>query len=167
MILWKQDFLNLCMHTHFTQQLRSDQQQELWKLWNQEYPVHLNYLDFADFEKYLNTLTDARHHLIADENDHIIGWAFDFEREAERWFGILLDSKFQHQGHGTKLMQELMQHNTSLCGWVIDHSRDLKPNGEVYHSPIQFYKKLGFSIQPDVRLGFDRISAVRIDWARS
>ena len=44
--------------------LTAQQKQSLLELWNQEYPAQLGYVSMADFEKYLDTLTAAKHWLL-------------------------------------------------------------------------------------------------------
>jgi GNAT superfamily N-acetyltransferase len=147
--------------------LEKDQVLQLQSLWNQEYPLHLNYTDLVSFERYITGLRDARHYLLIDTDQTIKGWAFDFTREDERWFALMIHADFQWHHYGSKFIELLKTNNTHLCGWVIDHSRDIKGNGQHYMSPLKFYAKHGFKLVPEIRLGFDRISAIRIEWRNS
>jgi len=102
--------------------------------------------------------------LFVDEFNQILGWAFVFVREKENWFGIILNSKQQGKGFGTLLLKELKKCKSSLNGWVIDHSNDIKQNGELYSSPLDFYLKNEFLVDKNIRLENNAISAVKIKW---
>lgn len=137
---------------------------EILELWNKEYPKKLNYKSLQDFGNYLEILTDQSHILMIDENQHIKGWYFDFIREEEKWFAILLDSKIQAQGFGTQLLNLAKEGASVLNAWVIDHDNYKKQNGEFYKSPLGFYLKNGFEKHPGIRLELDKLSAVKIKW---
>lgn len=77
------------------------------QLWNAEYPEKLAYQSVAEFETYLNNLSDKKHYLLQDESDEIQGWAITFTRENEKWFAIIINSKIQNQGFGKQLLNHL------------------------------------------------------------
>lgn len=139
----------------------------LRSLWNQEYPIALSYERSEDFALYLRRLENVRHYLLKNENGIVYGWAFDFDREQEKWFGIIVDSEMHGKGFGSLLLQKLKDKNTALSGWMIDRDSDLKSNGETYKSPSKFYRKHQFTLLPHERMGFDKISAIKIKWLRS
>ena len=139
---------------------------QLLQLWNQEYPVQLNLSTPADLTEYLQTLDHQRHWVYTDEHNQIIGWAFTFDRDGERWFAILIDHSFQGKGYGRSMLNQLKSHEPILNGWVIDHDEYTKSNGKPYLSPLGFYKKCGFDVLPDQRLELDILSAVKIRWIR-
>ena len=101
-----------------------------------------------------------------DANKEIKGWYFDFIRNNEKWFAIILDSKIQGKGYGTKLLELAKQKENVLNGWVIDHNRDKKKNGASYISPMNFYLKSGFEKLAKNRLESEKISAVKIIWRK-
>ncbi len=146
--------------------LSTEQKAAVYKLWNNEYPENLKYTAMADFDIYLNNLSNTIHYIVTKQNKPISGWGFVFDRNNERWFAILLDSKIQKQYHGTWLLNKLKEKEDELNGWVIDHNHLLKQNGEVYSSPLEFYTKNGFIIQPSMRLETGKISAVKIRWRK-
>ncbi len=153
------------MHITNTLQLYQKDKEILYHLWNQEYPVNINYATLADFENYLSGLANVNHYfLVIQEN--IMGWSFTFDRNGEKWFGLILDSSIHQKGYGTLMLNEAKKLETSLYGWVMDHDRDLKSNGEPYKSPLGFYLKNGFITFPDVRIDTEKFSAVKIGWAR-
>lgn len=147
--------------------LSKGQREELLKLWNKEYPEKLNYQTLQDLDNYLESLENQSHILITDENQKIMGWYVDFNRESKRWFAIILDSKVQSKGLGTKILNLVKEKETELNAWVIDHHNDKKKNGEPYKSPLLFYLKNGFEKMDQERLELDKISAVRIKWVKN
>lgn len=146
--------------------LNSAQKQEIFELWNKEYPVNLQYTEISEFEDYLSKLKDQNHLLIIDENDKVKGWYFDFLRDNERWFVAILDSNIQGIKFGTKLIELAKRDNEELNGWVIYSSTYLKANGEAYLSPIEFYKKNGFNVLNKIELKNDQINTIKIKWSK-
>src|ERR1700744_2921967 len=113
-----------------TSTLTQAQKESVLSLWNQEYPESLHY-ELADFEKYLSALTNGQHYLLSEDDDVVKGWAFTFTRDEQKWFAIILDHSIQVQGYGTQLLNRLKETEPILHGWVIDHNRAIKPNGEI------------------------------------
>jgi GNAT superfamily N-acetyltransferase len=134
------------------------------KLWNAEYPVGLQMPDMTSFDNFLNTLINPKHYLLINEADGISGWASVFLREVAGCFFIMIDGAIHGKGYGTLLLNELKKDEKQLFGWVIDHNNDIKANGEPYPSPINFYRKNGFTINTDLRLENEQLSAVNILW---
>lgn len=150
-----------------TSRLSKSQEQEICDLWNNEYPEKLNYRNVADFTIYLEKLTGQSHIIMVDEDQHIKGWYFDFLRENEKWFAIILDSDCQGKGFGRKILNLAKEKESELNGWVIDHSNDKKKNGDRYESPLSFYLKNGFELLKQSRLEDERISAVKVKWEKT
>ncbi|NIK92853.1 GNAT family N-acetyltransferase [Mangrovimonas sp. CR14] len=146
--------------------LSESEKLEIFELWNNEYPEKLSYQSKEEFDKYLENLREQSHLLIIDANQKIKGWYFDFKRDNEKWFAIILDSNIQGNGLGTKILELAKQKENELNGWVIDHNRDKKKNGKVYNSPLNFYLKNGFEKLAANRLELDKISAVKIKWKK-
>ena len=146
--------------------LSETDKREIFDLWNNEYPKKLNYKLFEEFEKYLENLKNQSHILMRNENQNIKGWYFDFIREKERWFVIILDSKLHGQGIGTKILNIAKKKETELNGWVIDHNNYKKKNEELYASPLNFYLKNRFEKISEKRLEIEKISAVKIKWKK-
>ena len=139
---------------------------QVFELWNNEYPEKLTYSTLSLFEKYLKNLLEQSHILLFD-NDKIKGWYFDFIRDKEKWFTIILDSQLHGMGWGTQLLNKAKEKETELNGWVIDHNTDRKKNGDMYVSPLGFYLKNDFQELSDNRLELDKISAVKIKWIKT
>lgn len=88
-------------------QLNETQKEQIFDLWNTEYPEKLVYHSMADFENYLNKLIDQNHYVLSDTNDEIQGWAITFIRENEKWFAIIISEKLHGKGIGTEMLNEL------------------------------------------------------------
>ena len=146
-------------------ELNSQQKASVLYLWNREFPIQLN-LTPEGFDHYLKSSTGQQHFLILDDANEIIGWAYTFDREEDRWFSILINSLYQKLGFGTMLINLLKEKETKLAGWVIDHPNDTKKNGDAYESPLKFYLKNDFIVCPDIRSRDEKISAVKIEWIR-
>ena len=136
----------------------------IFKIWNNEYPINLDFESLQDTENYLNSLIEAKHFFAVDENNQMRAWAVIFERDYEKWFAIIVDSELHQIGLGRKILNRLKTFSTELNGWVIDHEKDTKANGEPYRSPLAFYMKNDFNLLPETRLELDKISAVKINW---
>lgn len=154
------------MHIITTTNLDAEQKEAIFRLWNNEYPQQIGYRDMAGLESYLANLNNQSHYLFIDEHSVIAGWAFSFEREHERWFAIIVDSAKQRKGVGSTMLTRLKEASPILNGWVVDHARYTRKNGEQYGSPLGFYTKNGFEICADARLEIDVLSAVKIRWSR-
>ena len=72
--------------------LSSSDKMQVLELWNIEYPEKLMYHSPNDFDNYLNSLRNQSHILLLDDSAKIQGWYFDFIRDGEKWFAIILDS---------------------------------------------------------------------------
>ncbi|MFZ6053059.1 GNAT family N-acetyltransferase [Halocola ammonii] len=142
------------------------EKKEVFRLWNNEYPEKLAYKSVDEFDDYLKNLTNQSHVLLEDNNGIVRGWYFDFIRNGEKWFAIILDSTLQGKGLGTKLLNRAKEKEDELNGWVIDHNNDRKQNGEFYKSPLGFYLKNDFEELKNERLELEKISAVKIRWKR-
>lgn len=148
-----------------TTNLSNQQKQAALNIWNTEYPVRLLMPGMDNFDAFINPLINQKHYLLINETDEIIGWAATFSIEHVRCFFIMLSGSVHGKGYGTLLLNELKKDGTQLFGWAIDHDTDIKANGELYPSPINFYRKNGFTINEDLRLENDQLSAVNILWA--
>lgn len=146
--------------------LTNEQKTAIIDLWNEEYPEQIKYTDPADFDDYLSKQSSKRHYLLIDENNDLLGWAFQFVRDGILWFAIIVSRKIKGRGYGTLLLNELKKNNTELNGWVADHNHYKKQNGAVYESPLSFYVKNGFSIRRDIRLETEKLSVIKIEWRK-
>lgn len=146
--------------------LSKSDKKEILGLWNNEYPAKINYQTMEDFDNYLESLTEQSHILMINDNHSIKGWYFDFIRENEKWFAIILDSGIQGKGFGTMILNLAKEKESELNGWVIDKINNRKKNGEFYKSPLDFYLKNGFEKLVKNRLELEKLSAVKIKWTK-
>lgn len=147
-------------------ELSKEDKETILKLWNEEYPASLSYT-YSEFETYLEALTDQFHVVVKSENQTIEAWYFDFIREGERWFAIIVGSRLQGKGLGSKLLDLAKEKRAELNGWVMDKEAVQKNNGELYKSPLRFYLKNGFDHHENERLENKKMSAVKIKWMRT
>lgn len=135
------------------------------KIWNNEYPTKLLLPDMKSFESFLKELIDPQYYLLSDKNE-LTGWAATFAVTLTTCFFIMISSECQGKGYGTLLLNQLKADNKDLFAWAIDHQDDVKADGKHYRSPIEFYRKNGFTINTGFRLETDLLSAVNISWNR-
>jgi hypothetical protein len=149
-----------------TKSLNAEDKQIVFDLWNSGYPAKLGFQKISDMDNYLNTLPGVTFYLLKNDSKVIEGWAMTFSAGEEKWFAITIADEVQQQGKGTFLLDKLKADNEILNGWVIDHENDVKPNGQLYHSPMLFYERNGFRTFPEYRLELPILSAVKISWQR-
>lgn len=144
-------------------ELSIHEKEQVFDLWNSEYPANLSYANLNEFDLYLQKLSHLTHFLLID-NESVVGWSLTFNRDNEKWFAIILSEKIHRKGYGRKMVDELKKSEQALSGWVIDQTDVQKMNGQNYLSPLKFYEKCGFTTLHSVRLELDKISAVKIKW---
>lgn len=144
-----------------TKELTLSQSEQINQLWNDEYPINLK----DRFPILLVDTDNHNHYVIEDDQKNVIAWAVDFEKEKQIRFSIIVSSTHKGKGLGAILIDKLKEQNNEFYGWVIDHNNDLKNNGEVYQSPLQFYLKHDFEVLNDIRLDTEMIKAVMIKWS--
>ncbi|KYG80325.1 hypothetical protein AWW67_09085 [Roseivirga seohaensis] len=149
-----------------TKRLSEEQKERIMTLWNAEYPASLGYTTIAEFDEFLNKIEQLKHYILCNLNQTIIGWLCVFIRNEETWFSIILDSDFQKQGLGKKLINLAKHDFEALNGWVIDNDTCKKSDGSLYAIPLPFYLKNDFNVLSEVRLETEKISAVKIRWER-
>jgi len=140
---------------------------EIVELWNKEYPEKLCFPSLADFEVYLSELNDQAHILMLDRKNTVCGWYFDFLRDNERWFTLIIDSCFQGNSYGSAILDRAKAGASELNGWIVDHNNYKKKSREVYRSPVAFYLKNGFVKMENSRLDSEKIAAVKMKWKRN
>ena len=143
------------------------QKQEIFDLWNNEYPKSLQYNDISEMDEYLRKLTNPNHFLLLDDNDKIKGWYSDFLRDREKWFLVILSSENQGQKFGSQIIKLSQLINDELNGWIINSDNYKRSNGQFYKSPTEFYRKQGFEILENTKLETDQISAIKIKWIKT
>ncbi|ASS49709.1 MAG: hypothetical protein A3D31_09015 [Candidatus Fluviicola riflensis] len=145
-----------------TNELTSTQKEAVRKIWNNVYPESLVLHTPEDFERYLETLGWKQHSLMENLSGELLAWGITFERENDRWFAMMLDPSIQGTGMGTVLLKRMQTGKSKLSGWVIDHNNAVRADGKPYLSPVEFYLKNKFTLEPETRLELPSISAVCI-----
>ncbi|MCW5959588.1 MAG: GNAT family N-acetyltransferase [Pyrinomonadaceae bacterium] len=145
-------------------ELSSGQKRRVVELWNAEYPASLQFGSIEKFEEYLSALGEKTHFLIVDVEEKIAAWSMIFERDSAKWFAIIVDRAAQGLGFGRRLVDEMRAREPEIFGWVISTDEYRRSDGEAYHSPIKFYKKLGFTIVQGETLEKQGISGIKIVW---
>lgn len=147
-----------------TKTLNERQKHEIIELWNSEYPKALSHHSLAEFDQYLDTLSEKNHLLLLDENEAVKGWLIYFVRADEQCFTMLLDSSLHGRGLGSEFLNQAKKLTSELNGWVIEKDSEPKQNGENYRSPIGFYRKNGFEIREDIQLKKKNINGIKVIW---
>lgn len=142
-----------------TKNLNPEQFQQINQMWNEEYPANLK----DRFCLLLDGVENYNHYLI-EQNNRILAWAVDFEKENETRFSIIVNKNHQGKGLGVLLIDRLKKELGEFYGWVIDHNNDLKQNGEFYITPLDFYLKNGFEILNQNRIDNEMIKAVKVKY---
>jgi hypothetical protein len=142
--------------------LTTELKSSVFKIWNEEYPKQMNYNSIEELNVYLSGLENVVHFLILNKEEKVLGWAFKFSRDLQRWFGIILCSTIHKKGWGSKMLQKIIENEVEMNGWVVDKDLYLKSDYTLYRSPLAFYHKNGFISVPESRLETQDLSAVKI-----
>lgn len=137
------------------------------ELWNQEYPACIQLLSAEQFDDYLFPLQDPLHILVKNEHNQILGWYFDFLRENERFFAMIIHKDAQGKGVGSELLRLAKEQRTVLNGWVVPSTSLLKSNGQLYRSPVSFYERNHFCIRKDIQFKSPLMVTIKIEWRKS
>ena len=146
--------------------LTKAQKETICYLWNRGYPHQLA-MTLEGLEDIFAQSKAHTHYMVLDDANEIVGWAFTFDRDADRWFSILINSLYQRLGIGRMVLNLIKEKEARLNGWVIDHPHDIRQNGEKYESPLPFYLKNDFHVRPETRFENEKISAVKIEWKKN
>lgn len=147
--------------------LNEKQIEDTFQLWNREYPKLLGHKDRFSFRLFLSQLEDVQHRLVEDENKVVVAWHFQFTRDLENWFGLIIDRKHQKSGIGSELIRASKMKNLELNGWVIEESIYEKEDGSIYNSPLDFYLKNEYK-----QIGHDifksnNVKVIKIRWQKA
>ncbi|MEQ8323999.1 MAG: GNAT family N-acetyltransferase [Vicingaceae bacterium] len=139
--------------------------EQVFELWNREYPVELQNENLEDMLSYMDGLEDLRHGMLMDNKSKIQAWFATYKNLGEQRFIIIIAREAQGQGHGSFILDHLKKDREVLHGWVIDEDRYQREDGSPYRSPLDFYRKHGFEVL-DERLERALISGVKVKWTR-
>lgn len=146
--------------------LTNEQKLFILELWNKEYPAQLKHESLASLENYFASINGTHHLFLMDASNKPKGWFFQFQRDNEPWFAMILSSSHQGKGMGSLLLKEAKEHTNKLYGWAVDHNEYFKADGSVYPSPLAFYLKNDFQVLPKERLNSDKLSSVKVIWQK-
>lgn len=147
-----------------TKTLNSTQKEAIRLLWNSEYPINILHETIADTEQYLNKLTDQNHTFVYVDSGNIIAWYFDFIRDQERNFAIIVSNEHQKKGLGIELINLAKMNNSVLNGWVIISEGHKRQNSKPYKLPLGFYQNLGFqTLQEEKEIQGLRLVKIRFE----
>ena len=68
--------------------LSGAQKDMICQLWNMEYPQKLA-ITPSTFDEFLEASASQTHFLIIENERDLVGWAYTFDREGDRWFSII------------------------------------------------------------------------------
>jgi len=137
----------------------------LCQLWNAVYPVEI---EMASGEALQNMVESAncKHYTIRDQGATLEAWLAVFDRYDTRWFSIIVSPAAQGRGYGKALLAYAKTIEPILEGWVVQSESHLLITGENYKSPIAFYKKLGFRLNPNRFPTDDKLDVICMKWER-
>lgn len=138
---------------------------QIYNIWNSVYPTQAVFMTENDFRVYLDKTSDKTHFIFRNNALTIDGWLMTFTRDDNRYFVLLVSENNQGKGIGTTLIKEMKKIEGRVAGWIVELDTYLKLDGSLYHSPISFYKKLGFSITKE-KSDSNGFSTIKIIWQR-
>ncbi len=150
-----------------TQILTTLQKQQIIDLWNESYPAAIRHENLESFDNYLAKLTGHNHILLLDKQDVVKAWFFDFIRENDRWFAMIVSPELQGKGIGSRLLYLGKAFSEELNGWTVYDTAYKKANGQPYRSPVEFYIKNGFQIHPEIVWETPVMNSIKITWKRA
>jgi GNAT superfamily N-acetyltransferase len=143
------------------------QKQAIRGLWNSEYPAVISQKTDANFDAYLKPLGDQHHVLVWSESGELQAWFFDFVRNNERNFAMIVSRKAQGKGLGKKLLLDAQDRLPELKGWVVKTQGLYKADGTEYVNPKDFYSKCGFVVIQDEIWKTKAFETVKIAWFKT
>jgi len=132
-------------------------------LWNSTFPGEIQIEDVNELEILIET-GNCKHYTIRDETSKIEAWMAVFDRYDTRWFSILVSPQVQGQGLGKALICHAKTIEPILEGWVVQSDVHSLIDGRPYNSPLSFYKKLGFTLNPNRFPTDGKLDVVCVKW---
>ncbi len=122
--------------------------QRVLQLWNAGFPVEVQKRDTRALRNIID-VSNCKHYVIRNAASQIEAWLGVFDRYDTRWFSILVSPEAQGQGMGKALILHTKGVERCLEGWVVQSDTHLHADGRPYASPLAFYMKLGFRLNPN------------------
>lgn len=142
--------------------LSIDEKQQIYSIWNLEYPKQSCFNTFEEFDKYVGNFEAPTHYLFKNRNS-VQAWLTTITREEKRWLVILVHPKSQKAGLGSQLLGEMKKVESQINAWITPHNDYVKSDGSTYLTPLEFYKKNGFEVTTDT-FQKDDFSGTKIQW---
>ena len=153
----------ICPQAEQYPKLNSQNLKQLFKLWNQEYPLEASFQQIEELEEYLAHLQSPVHYLFFSDTKELKAWFCVFERNGLPWFAMIVDRNKQGLGWGSEILKRAQEKYEILNGWAVDHNQYQKSDGSLYPSPLGFYEKLGFR-KTKQRFDQGQLSVCHIIW---
>lgn len=140
--------------------------QQYIELNSSEYPKFTREIKFETFMNFLKKTEDIKV-VTATSDDKLIGWLMvSFaDRLGIFHFNMIVRRDFQRTGIGRKLLVRAKLHFSELYGVVVPISRYKRRDGTQYPTPIEFYKKNGFSLTGKKFVEYRDVHMVEIKWS--
>jgi GNAT superfamily N-acetyltransferase len=153
------------MEIEISKTISNSDQSKIYHIWNVVYPTQVAFIKKNDFEAYLEKAGYKTHYIIRGNNYSVSGWLMTFNRDDERYFVLLVNENMQGNGIGTALINEMKKIENKIAGWIVESDSYFKSDGSLYHSPMSFYKNLGFTMTNEINNKND-FSTTKIIWKR-
>ena len=98
-------------------------------------------------------------------NEHLVAWLQLNDAKGKYWFNMLVVRDKQGLGFGSQLLEHVKDKVPNLHGWVVPHNNYFLFNREPYYSPLKFYEKCGFKVDPNYQ-NRNGIDVVEVTWER-
>jgi len=134
-------------------------------LWNTTFPQEVQLPGKRTLKSIIES-NNTRHYTIRNDASKIEAWLGVFDRYDTRWFSILVSPEAQGRGRGKALIEHAKTIEHILEGWVVQSDAHSRADGECYHSPLVFYKKLGFVLNPNRFPTDGKLDVVCVKWRK-
>ncbi len=132
-------------------------------LWNSSFPVEVQIDSAAALRKVIQA-PNCRHYIIRNADLKIDAWLAVFDRYDTRWFSILVSPETQGKGYGKALIRHAKTMESCLEGWVVQSNTHFRADGQAYVSPLAFYRKLDFRLNPNRFAEDGKLDVVCVKW---
>lgn len=105
--------------------------------------------------------------ILATSGEKLLGWLMiSFaENRGLYHFNMLVHREFQRAGIGKQMLTKAKENYDELYGVVVPVNRYKRRDGTQYKTPIDFYKKNGFSLTGKKFVEYRDVQLVEIKWS--
>ncbi len=133
------------------------------ELWNSNFPIEVHVPSIDALQKVIE-VEHCKHYTIRNLALEIEAWMAVFDRYETRWFSILVAPEAQDKGLGKALIRHAQSVEPILEGWVVQSDKHTRADGLLYKSPLDFYYKLGFRLNPNRFSPDGKLDVVCVKW---